>query len=382
LEALNHLMEVGEIQEGESLRLWMDGEWRETQIRRYDISDQPDSDYEPEVADLLNAGLEAFQREELELAERLFQRALELDPRAKHAYNNLGTIYAQQGKSERARETLRAALEIDSLYVLPRCNLAHFLLGDGDAEGAAEMIRPLADVTEFHPQDMAFYAYTQAHVLLAQGDHDAAQRSLQIALEFRPDYAPAQELMVRLKLLEGLDHLRDSWTSFAEEQRKRDRAKRLRLQTKLTTLHPTLSEALATYTKDALTGIGRVVNPWGGWSGLRKAELAQEIVNALRDAQRLADIVEALGAQEQTALRAVLDRGGTMPWADFDGDYGNDLDESPYWNYHKPEATMGHLRLHGLLVEATVDGELFVVVPVDLRGLLSAWAGGDQPPAS
>ena len=33
---------------------------------------------------------------------------------------------------------------------------------------------------------------------------------------------------------------------------------------------------------------------------------------------------------------------------------------------------MGRLRLRGLLVEATVDDDLFVVVPVDLRPLSAA----------
>jgi len=60
-----------------------------------------------------------------------------------------------------------------------------------------------------------------------------------------------------------------------------------------------------------------------------------------------------------------------MPWAEFDARYGNDLKESPYWNYHEPQTLMGRLRLYGLLVEATVEGELFVAVPFDLRRLLT-----------
>ena len=61
-----------------------------------------------------------------------------------------------------------------------------------------------------------------------------------------------------------------------------------------------------------------------------------------------------------------------MSWAEFDARYGNDLDESPYWNYHEPETAMGRLRLRGLLVEATVSGELLVAVPVELRESLIA----------
>jgi tetratricopeptide (TPR) repeat protein len=370
MRALNHLAEVGEIGPDTTLRLWVDGEWREVQMRKYDISDEYVSEYEPETAEVLNTGLEAFKQEKLQKAERLFRRALELDPRAKQAYNNLGAIYSHQGNQQQAKEMLRAALEIDPLYVMPRCNLALFLLGDGDVQGAEEMLSPLADVTQFNPQDMAFYAYTQARILLAQDNYDAARRSLRMALEIRPDYEPAKDLLERLDTLEPFHYLRERFASFAEEQRKRYHAKRVRLQTKLTTPDPSLSEALALYTKDALTGIGHEVIPWSGWSGLRKAELIREIVNVLSDAELLANTVESLDDRERAALREVLDRGAIMSWAELDARYGNDLDESPYWNYHQPETVMGRLRLHGLLVEATVSGKLLVTVPVELRELL------------
>jgi hypothetical protein len=78
-------------------------------------------------------------------------------------------------------------------------------------------------------------------------------------------------------------------------------------------------------------------------------------------------MLEDLTEEERDALRAVLDHGGAMVWGDFDARYGNDLDESRYWHWHTPETTMGQLRLHGFLVEATVDAMLYAVVPVDLR---------------
>ena len=370
MQALNHLAEVGEIGPDKMVRIWVDGEWREVQIRKYDISDEYVSDYEPEVAELLNEGLAAFQQENLDRAERLFQRAIELEPRAKQAYNNLGALYSQQEEMEQAREMLRAAIRIDPLYVMPRCNLALFLLSDGDVRGAEEMLSPLADVTQLSPQDMAFYAYTQARILLAQENYDAARRSLRTALKIQPEYELAQGLLERLDALEPLRHLGERFASYAKEQRERTRAKRGRLQTQLRTRDPSLSKALALYTKDALTGIGHEIIPWSGWSGLRKAELVQEIVNVLSDAELLADIVESLDDSERAALREVLDGGGRMSWADFDARYGNDVDESPYLNTRNPKTVMGRLRLRGLLVEATVGGELLVAVPVELRALL------------
>jgi hypothetical protein len=92
----------------------------------------------------------------------------------------------------------------------------------------------------------------------------------------------------------------------------------------------------------------------------------------LTDADLLGDVVQGLEEQDRAALRAVMRQGGTMPWQDFDARYDNDLDESPYWNWHQPESVMGRLRLHGLLVGAQVEGELWVVVPIEVREALAS----------
>jgi hypothetical protein len=164
--------------------------------------------------------------------------------------------------------------------------------------------------------------------------------------------------------------LQTGYASFVEQERKRRSAARLRLQTKLTTPAPTIAEALSIYSKGALTGIGRQVIPWSGWTGLRKGELLQEIVATLSNPQHLERVVAGLNDEERAALRQVLAGGGSMPWQDFEARYGSDLEESPYWEWHAPETTMGRLRGQGLLAETTVDGELRIAIPVELRATI------------
>jgi Flp pilus assembly protein TadD len=364
LQALYALMRAGGTTQEETLRLWKDGEWREVQLRQYELTDEPDTLYDPGAAELLNRGLTAFQRDDRKQAERLFRRALELDPRVKEAYNNLGTIYAHRGEHERAKEMYRAALEIDPLYVFPRGNLSSYLLDEDDVEGAEAMLSPLADVTRFHPQDMAFYSCAQARVLMYQEQYDEARSALEIALEVFPDYKLAQDL---LEQLDKSAFLHKQWESFFERQHKRDLAKRARLQAKISTAEPTLSQVLPTYTKEVLTGMAHVAVRFGGWSALRKAELIERIIAELGDRYNVERIVDNLNDDERAALRQVLASGGHIAWSSFDARYGNDLDDSPYWQWHEPETTMGRLRRCGLLAEATVDGELLVVVPVELR---------------
>jgi tetratricopeptide (TPR) repeat protein len=367
MEALYGLMEAGEIAQNETLRVWSQGEWQEVQLRQYEISDESRSEYAPKVALLMNKGLKAFQQDDYEEAENLFRQALDLDPQAKEACNNLGTIYARWGEHTRAREMFQAALEIDPLYVLPCCNLAAYLLDEDDVDGAISMLAPLADVTRFHRQEMAFYSYTQARVSIHQEDYEAARNALQAALEVWPGYEVAKELLERLEMISTI---RIGFGSFFERQRKRDQARRARLQAKLSTLDPSLAEALPLYSKDVLTAMARLILPYGGWSSLRKAELLEKVVEELKRTDIVERLVAQLSDTEREALHQVLADGGHMPWHRFDAQYGNDLEESQYWQYHEPKTKMGRLRLRGLLVETTVNDVLLVAVPQDLRQVL------------
>jgi Tfp pilus assembly protein PilF len=360
-------LEAGQIAQDETLRVWSQGEWQEVQLRQYEISDEPRSEYTPKVAVLLNKGQQAFLRDDYEKAEKLFRQALDLEPRAKEACNNLGTIYAHRGEHTQAREMFQAALEIDSLYVFPRCNLTTYLLDEDDVDRAIAMLAPLADVTRFHPQEMAFYSYAQARIFIHQEEYEAARNALEAALEVWPGYEVAEELLERLEMV---TRIKTGFRSLFEQQRKRDRARRARLQAKLSTPEPSLAEALPLYSKEVLTAMGRVVLPYGGWSSLRKAELLETLVREFNDVDIVERIVAQLSDTEREALRRVLAGGGHMSWHDFDAEYGNDLEESPHWQYHEPETTMGRLRLRGLLVETTVNDELLVAVPLDLRQAL------------
>jgi tetratricopeptide (TPR) repeat protein len=361
IEALAALTEAGEIADGDTVRAWLDGEWREIELHMTELPAElrRESDYAPRVIDVLNRAMVFQQRGDTEQAEELFERVLELNPNAKEAYNNLGAIYAQREEHERAQEMFRKAAEIDPLYIYPCCNLINYLLGEERLEEAEDLLEPLSQARGLPPYEAALYNFTRARILVEREEYDMAEQFLETALELRPDYEAARDM---LEWIEGLG----SW-SWWEEQWERDRAWRQRLQKRLSTLKPTLDEALPLYTKDALTETARAAMPWGGWSALRKAELIDAIIEALTNRGDLERMVEDLTREEQEALRTVLDQGGHMAWDDFDARYGNDLEESRYWQWHTPETTMGRLRLRGLLVEATVDDELHVVVPVDLR---------------
>jgi len=368
MQVLTDLIQAGHINQAETLSVWQAGAWQDVQLRQLEVSDESEVYYAPEVAMLINQGTAAQQKNDDERAEQLFRRALALDPQAKEAYNNLGAIYSGRDDDAQAREMFQQAVAIDPTYLFPRVNLAFYLLAEDDLAGAKEMLAPLLERSQFTPQEISFYTYAQARILVEDKAYDEALKMLDIALEITPDYEPAQALKEHLETITPLLTGLDAWQQRRAEQ---NEARRTRLQAKLTTDSPRLAEALALYSKDVLTGMGRVVIPWGGWSALRKAELLQQIVAALQEADNLARIVADLSEEEKTALRQLLAVAGRLPWVDFEARFGSDLAESSYWQRHEPKTLMGRLRRHGLLVEATVAGELLVVIPLELRAGLS-----------
>jgi tetratricopeptide (TPR) repeat protein len=363
MNALATLSQAGRIEPGETLRMWHGGEWQEVEMRQIEISETTRPPYSSQVMALHAQGMQALQAGDLALAEKRLRRAIELEPNAPDIHNNLATVYSRREEHDRAKELYRKAIELDPLYVVPRLNLNRYLLDDGDIEGAIAMLAPLAEATHFGTRDMALYSFAQARILIAQEEYRRAEEMLEHALEMWPEYEEARDWLDWLRRAGARDVV-DDWF---EAQHRRELAKRQKLQAALTTLEPTLADALPLYTKEGLVGMADVVLPEGGWSALRKADLVDAIIAGLTDVGKLAALSADWSAEERTALRAVLARGGYMPWQTFDELYDDDLDESRYWQWHKPESVMGRLRLYGLLVEATVDGELCVLVPVELR---------------
>lgn len=363
MNAVMELQKAGEISQGEKLTVWLEGEWREIESRAIELGGEPDMGHSPEVLDLLEQSIEATHNNDLPKAEKLLKQIINLEPEAKDAYNNLGAIYAKQNKPEQARKMFETAIELDYTYAFPRANLVQFYLNEDDVAGAEAILEPLKDETQFHPEEMVSYQYALARVMAAKKDYEQTERCLKFVLQLNPEHKGAADLLDRLGMMSELEI---NWGNIRARQQAGNQARRLKLQATLTTAEPVLKKALSLYAKDVLTGMGRVIIPGGGWSTCRKAELVDLLVESLTDLENLQDIVEHLADEDQQALKSVLERGGSMLWTDFDHAYGNDLEESPYWQYHTPKTPMGYLRLHGLLVEATVKGEVIITVPKEL----------------
>ncbi len=381
MRALMELSKSG-LYSKEPVRIWRNGQWTEMLLHAYEITPEKDEDYTQEEWDKLEEATRTYKSGNIKKAVSLFEKLIAQSPYMKEAYNNLASLYAAEGDREKATKLLNKALEIDPLYVFPRVNLANYLLADDDIDGAEEMIKPLATLTRFHPQEMAVYLYSQAKIATEQGNVEQARGALEMLLEVEPDYQPAHDLLDYLDehgdILSILAKTRTGFESYQKKRQKRDRAKRAKLQKQLTTSSPSLAEILPLYTKeDQLTSMARATMMYSGWSTLRKAELIEALIENLQDKYGLTFVTEQLEEDEREALKQVLDNGGAWEWDAFSARYDNDLEESPYWKWHKPESIMGNLRLRGLLAEATVNDTLMVVIPADLRPPLSELLNSD-----
>lgn len=108
-------------------------------------------------------------------AQRAYEKAIELDERFAAAHTNLGTLLAQAGDLEAARDCFDAALTCDADQPEARCNLAELALRSGDhelaVEGFREVLRIVPDHMEAH--------YGLARALIAQGSRTRALAHLE-----------------------------------------------------------------------------------------------------------------------------------------------------------------------------------------------------------
>jgi hypothetical protein len=76
----------------------------------------------------------------------LFSNAVYVNPRSALAHNNLGFWYSQHGESEAAMFHFRQAIAVDPQYSDAYENLASYLYGAGDVQGAIDAMRKVIEI--------------------------------------------------------------------------------------------------------------------------------------------------------------------------------------------------------------------------------------------
>lgn len=359
LHLLSLLARYGKISPGQMVQVWDETrkEWRTLPVPHWEIISDPLRDIPEnlfsEVADL-------FQREEWAEAQAALEKIQVTYPDLPEVYLLLGEAHAAQQRPIKAMELYQKALELDPESVLARCSIASLYLREKDTESARRVLEPLSGRTRMRFFELNQWLRTMAKIYAQEKDLGLAQFYVEKALELNPEDPVLKEIGLLLDLMRE-----DVWEWYRRESRERSARKRRRpIQA-----DASLAECLNRISKESLQATARAMPAYIAYA-VRKPELVQRLVEVLTDPDSLEELVADLSDQERSALRDVLEAGGVMKWETFTEQYGDDLEESPFWAFHEPQTLMGRLRLRGLLSDGTVDGEYVVLIPKELRELL------------
>jgi tetratricopeptide (TPR) repeat protein len=88
----------------------------------------------------IDAGNDSFHKERLDEAESYYSLAIRTQPDNANAYNNLGSVYAQEGKRDRAVELYRKALGLRPEYAEALYNLGNLYAEQGDSAQSRQLL--------------------------------------------------------------------------------------------------------------------------------------------------------------------------------------------------------------------------------------------------
>lgn len=170
----------------------------------------------------------------------------------------------------------------------------------------------------------------------------------------------------------ALEELMIGLMGFSEDLRKGNLRMRLKMRSAPISPDAALDEILARYSKNALVGMGKLLKIPSPVTGLKKRELVEKISSHLRSLNFLKQVIKSLGPKERLALLDLMFKSSLMLLEEFVEKHGDDLEESPYWNWHPPKTVMGRLKARGLIAAGSYEGRSLILIPCELRPLLSA----------
>jgi superkiller protein 3 len=141
----------------------------------------------PDCGKHFAAGLQEYQRKDLNKALIAFRTAAQCDPKMTQAYLAIADIYAERGNDGEAIAALLQALEIEPKNVLALRAAANLYLRNDQHRKALPLLETLAPLI---PQSVEVHADLAA-VYATKGDHKEAEAEFRRALELQANYFPA-----------------------------------------------------------------------------------------------------------------------------------------------------------------------------------------------
>lgn len=177
-----------------STRLWIRGEWIDTEMFGFEISNEPvEKGYAPEVNDRVEEALRLLRRGKGQRAEQLMREALELESEQPDLLNNLAAAISAQGRHDEAMEMIRDVHARWPDYFFGRTGMAQWCLGNKDYEGAEAYLTPLRKLRRMHISEFMSLASAYVRLNLLLDNDEEALHWHEMAEQIDPDHPTVKQ---------------------------------------------------------------------------------------------------------------------------------------------------------------------------------------------
>jgi len=356
------LSQVGRYNPEGPLKFWdaATGEWHDIQMFTQQIGEVA-YDIKPATAALIE---KARRSEDPQKGIALLRQAVKDDPTCAMAIHNLGAMLMQEGEFDEGEFWMRRSIEVDPTYTFGYANLSLLEARNGNKEAALDLLAKVKQAKIIAPNAIALVNLAYATLALAENDLKGARRHFEMAEKFHPENVALEDFRKQLELLEKIGNMSDFLKDYQIRSANHHHHKMLNTPLSETT---DLETCLSNTPSEQLSEICKI---WGTQGYGKKNDKIERLAPRILDKEILDEVVEQASPEERDALEAVSNRGGWIPWQEFIGKYGDDMDESPYWKYHQPQSIPGRLKRAGLLFVGKLNGQEVAFIPLDLRPLL------------
>jgi tetratricopeptide (TPR) repeat protein len=203
--------EEGLLPEG-PVRLWLQGKWTEVIQTLNEIHHDPLFEHRPEVVKLLIEGIEFARKEDGFRSERLFKRALELEPDSPDILNNLALSYKLQGRDDEAERIIQQISQQYPDYLLGITNMARIHIHHGEYEKAAELLKPLlSSHKRLHHNELIAVIESNIQLYLAKNEPQHVRAWLEMWENVDPDDPRLQERRQQFEIMNIPESLLRKW---------------------------------------------------------------------------------------------------------------------------------------------------------------------------
>jgi tetratricopeptide (TPR) repeat protein len=284
-------------------------------------------------------------------------------------------MYMRTGKTEEGERLMRRAVELDPNYLFGFTSLAELEFQRENYDACRQHLEQIFTASKTPANALVRALAIRVRLAVVDDQLDEAESYLEMLNSLDPEYPELPQLTEMVKWMDIDDAWRNRWLKDVHRYHTRQLNRPIASD-------EDLASCLDRISRESLVGALRF---WGLSTAGRKSSLISNLVDVMTDPEILEIAVqEDLDEEDRQALAWMLEHGGVRPWNEFIGRFGDDFDESPYWQWHDPETVPGYLRMTGMLAVGKLGEEHVAVIPAELRPILAEIlsdpeASGDYP---